>query len=56
MYNGIGTLAFIGPRIRKIVPDYIRKSNSLEELKDICREKAPSNKTPALRKSTKMGV
>ena len=56
MYNGIGTLTFIGPRIRKTVPDYIRKSNSLEELKDICREKAPSNKTPALRKSTKMGV
>ena len=56
MYNGIGTLAFIGPRIRKIVPDYIRKSNSLEELKDTRREKAPSNKTPALRKSTNMGI
>ena len=32
-YNGTETLTFLGPRICEIGPDYIKKSNSFEELK-----------------------
>ena len=32
VYNGTETLTFLGPRIWKIVPDYIKKSNSFEDL------------------------
>ena len=30
-YNGTETLTFLGPRSWKIVPDYIKKSDSFEE-------------------------
>ena len=33
VYNGTETLTFLGPRIWKIVSDYIKKSNSFEEFK-----------------------
>ena len=33
VYNGTETLTFLGPRIWRIAPDYIKKSNSFEELK-----------------------
>ena len=33
VYNGTETLTFLGPRIWEIVPDYIKKSNSFEEIK-----------------------
>ena len=32
VYNGTETLTFLGPRIWKIVPDCIKKSNSFEDL------------------------
>ena len=33
VYNETETLTFLGPRIWKIVPDYVKKSNSFEEFK-----------------------
>ena len=33
LYNGTETLAFLGPRIWEIMPDFIKKSNSFEEFK-----------------------
>ena len=33
VYNGTETLTFLGPRMWRIAPGYIKKSNSFEELK-----------------------
>ena len=45
-------LCFQGGRWAPLLKDWKRRI----QIKDTHREKAPSNKTPALRKSTNMGV
>ena len=43
VYNETETLTFLGPRIWKIVPDYVKKSNSFEEFKLKIRLWNPQN-------------
>ena len=50
VYNGTETLTFLGPRIWEILPDYIKKSNSFEELKLKIKLLNPENCSYRLRK------